>query len=78
MGIIRGPEVTDVELEDVISDSGKGNSCDLKDSSSGTSVLLSLLSLVDIEEFISHARKSSLLGTLMGKHNKFITHNHLP
>lgn len=77
MGIVRGPEVTDIELEDVISDSGKGNSCDLRDSSSGASVLLSVLSLVDMEEFISHA-KCSLLGTLMGKHNKFITHNHLP
>lgn len=78
MGIIRGPEIIDTELEHVISASGKAYTYDLKDSSSVTSVLLYLLSLVDIEVFISNARKSSLLGTLMGKHNKFITHSHLP
>ena len=78
MGIIRGPEIIDTELEDVISASRKGNSYDLRDSSLVTSVLLYLLSLVDIEVFISNAWKLSLLGTLMGKHNKFITHNPLP
>lgn len=55
MGIIRGPEIIDTELEDVISASRKGNSYDLRDSSLVTSVLLYLLSLVDIEVFISNA-----------------------
>lgn len=55
MGIIRGPEIRDTELEDMVSASRKGNSYDLRDSSLVTSVLLCLLSLVDIEVFISNA-----------------------